>query len=52
MDRVDQGLKPACVTKCITHCLHFEKADQPDSSRRERFAKNMAFELETLSSAR
>ena len=28
MDRVDQGLKPACVTKCVTHCLHFGVADQ------------------------
>ncbi|OQX19532.1 MAG: 4Fe-4S ferredoxin [Desulfobulbaceae bacterium A2] len=23
MDRVDQGLKPACVTKCTTHALKF-----------------------------
>jgi Fe-S-cluster-containing dehydrogenase component len=52
MDRVDQGLEPACVTKCVTHCLHFGKADALDLGRRERFAKNVAFELETLVSGR
>jgi len=25
MDRVDQGLEPACVAKCVTKCLHFGK---------------------------
>jgi Fe-S-cluster-containing dehydrogenase component len=39
MDRVDQGLKPACVTKCVTHCLHFGEAQKPDTTRRERFAQ-------------
>jgi NADPH-dependent glutamate synthase beta subunit-like oxidoreductase/Fe-S-cluster-containing dehydrogenase component len=29
MDRIDQGLEPACVTKCVTKCLHFEKAEMP-----------------------
>ena len=52
MDRVDQGLKPACVAKCVTHCLHFMEAGQLDSSRRDRFARNVAFELETLVSGR
>jgi Fe-S-cluster-containing dehydrogenase component len=52
MDRVDQGLKPACVSKCVTHCLHFGKAGELDNTRRERFAKNVAFELETLVAAR
>jgi Fe-S-cluster-containing dehydrogenase component len=23
MDRVDAGMKPACVTKCTTHALKF-----------------------------
>lgn len=23
MDRIDQGLKPACVTVCLSHCLEF-----------------------------
>ncbi len=47
MDRIDQGLKPSCVTKCVTHCLHFGKADNPDTSRRERFAGYMASGLES-----
>ncbi len=42
MDRVDQGLKPACVTKCVTHCLHFGKAEEMENIRRERFARSMA----------
>ncbi|MFP5212076.1 MAG: 4Fe-4S dicluster domain-containing protein [Acidobacteriota bacterium] len=45
MDRIDQGLKPACVTKCVTHCLHFGKASELDTSRRERFAQSLAHEL-------
>lgn len=52
MDRVDQGLLPACVAKCVTHCLHFGRADQMDITRRERYARNIAFELETLISVR
>jgi Fe-S-cluster-containing dehydrogenase component len=42
MDRIDEGLEPACVTKCVTHCLHFGKADEPETSRRERFAQSIA----------
>ena len=45
MERVDQGLKPACVTKCVTHCLHFGNACELESMRRERFARNMAQEF-------
>ena len=30
MDRVDQGLEPACVAKCVTKCLHFGKAGRND----------------------
>ena len=52
MDRIDQGLKPACVSKCVTHCLHFGVADQLDTTRRERLAKAVAFELDTVVSAR
>jgi len=52
MDRIDQGLQPACVSKCVTHCLHFGVADQLDTSRRERLAKAVAFELDTVVSAR
>jgi len=42
MDRVDQGLKPACVTKCITQCLHFGEASAKTKTTRERFAKAIA----------
>jgi Fe-S-cluster-containing dehydrogenase component len=52
MDRVDQGLMPACVTKCVTHCLHFGRADRLDQTRRERFAKAVAAELESLAGSR
>ncbi|MEN6486923.1 MAG: 4Fe-4S dicluster domain-containing protein [Syntrophobacteraceae bacterium] len=43
MDRIDRGLKPSCVTKCVTHCLHFGRASEPEDSRRERFARSIAF---------
>ncbi|MDO9111744.1 MAG: 4Fe-4S dicluster domain-containing protein, partial [Desulfatirhabdiaceae bacterium] len=28
MDRVDQGLKPACVTVCTSHCLEFATIEE------------------------
>ncbi len=52
MDRLDQGLLPACVSKCVTHCLSFGRVEELDQSRRERFAKTVAFELETVVSGR
>jgi Fe-S-cluster-containing dehydrogenase component len=42
MDRVDAGLKPACVSKCVTHCLHFGHPAAMVDARRERHAKAMA----------
>ena len=42
MDRVDLGLKPACVTICTTHCLHFGRPEEVPQVRRERYAKAMA----------
>jgi Fe-S-cluster-containing dehydrogenase component len=42
MERVDAGLKPACVTICTTHCLHFEEAEKMPAIRRERYARNVA----------
>ena len=42
MDRVDQGLDPACVTKCITKCLHFGDPAQKAQSKRDRHAKKVA----------
>ena len=41
-DRVDQGLEPACVTKCVTKCLHFGEPDEKTKAARERFAKAIA----------
>ena len=42
MDRIDEGLSPACVTKCVTHCLHFGEPAGMSDARRERHAKAMA----------
>ena len=39
MDRVDAGLKPACVTKCVTGCQSFGEADEIPDPRRERYAQ-------------
>ncbi len=41
-DRVDQGLKPACVTVCTTGCLHFGEVDEMTQIRRERHARSVA----------
>lgn len=41
-DRVDQGLKPACVTKCLTQCLDFGEATKLPDTRRERYAQAVA----------
>jgi len=39
-DRIDQGLLPACVTKCITGCLYLDKKeDMPEERRREHDAR-------------
>lgn len=37
-DRLDQGLKPACVTICTSQCLKFDEASQVPDNRRERYA--------------
>ncbi|RJQ78418.1 MAG: 4Fe-4S dicluster domain-containing protein [Desulfobacteraceae bacterium] len=42
MDRIDQGLDPACVTVCITHCLQFGEAENMPQARRERHARAVA----------
>ena len=43
MERLDKGLKPACVTKCITQCLHFGAAGEEEmQQRRQQFAKTVA----------
>jgi DMSO reductase iron-sulfur subunit len=49
MDRIDRGLKPACVTVCTTHCLHFGRTDEMTQIRRERHARQVAtFEHSSL----
>ena len=47
MDRVDQGLKPACVTKCLSQCLSFGVADHLPDNRRVNFAQAVAAEGQT-----
>ena len=38
-DRLDAGLQPACVTKCLTNCLELVKVeDLPDAQRRQQAA--------------
>jgi Fe-S-cluster-containing dehydrogenase component len=41
-DRVDQGLEPACVSKCVTRCLHFSKPSAKTKVKREAHAKSIA----------
>jgi Fe-S-cluster-containing dehydrogenase component len=43
-DRLDDGLQPACVTKCVTGCLSFEKASEVSDPRRERYARMIVAE--------
>jgi DMSO reductase iron-sulfur subunit len=42
MDRIDDGLEPACVTICTTDCLEFGIAGELGGVRRERYAKSVA----------
>jgi len=42
MDRIDQGLKPACVTVCTTKCLYFVTTRDASRIQREKAAKQMA----------
>jgi Fe-S-cluster-containing dehydrogenase component len=41
-DRLDLGLKPACVTICTSHCLHFGRTNEMSQIRRERHAHQVA----------
>jgi Fe-S-cluster-containing dehydrogenase component len=42
MDRLDEGLEPACVTTCTTGCLNFGKVEDMTQIRRERHAEAVA----------
>jgi Fe-S-cluster-containing dehydrogenase component len=45
-DRIDQGLKPACVTKCLTQCLDFGlSTNEATRPKRDRFAIAVAFQV-------
>ncbi len=41
MDRIDQGLEPACVTKCTTGSLQFVRPASASESKRRRFAEEL-----------
>lgn len=41
-DRLDKGLKPACVTVCLTGCLDFGEGAQMPDVRRKRYAAVVA----------
>jgi Fe-S-cluster-containing dehydrogenase component len=40
-DRIDQGLEPACVTKCTTNCLTFSLAEEVSEQKRRNFAEQI-----------
>ncbi|MEJ2039718.1 MAG: 4Fe-4S dicluster domain-containing protein [Desulfosarcinaceae bacterium] len=42
VDRLDQGLKPACVTSCTTQCLEFGLTENMNNVRRRRHAESIA----------
>ncbi len=41
MDRIDEGLEPACVTKCTTGCLTFSTPAEASETRRQEFAEQL-----------
>jgi len=46
VDRLDQGLLPACVTNCTTKCLHFGQPEEIPNLKRERYARKVSFDRE------
>jgi DMSO reductase iron-sulfur subunit len=42
MDRLDKGLKPACVTKCTAHALKWLSPEEASAYKREHAAKAIA----------
>jgi Fe-S-cluster-containing dehydrogenase component len=41
MDRIDEGLEPACVTKCTTGCLKFGSPEQASEKNRQELAARL-----------
>jgi Fe-S-cluster-containing dehydrogenase component len=41
MDRIDEGLEPACVSKCTTGCLTFSKPGRASDNKRQQFAEDI-----------
>lgn len=41
MDRIDQGLEPACTTKCVTGSIKFMTPQASSEKRRKDFAEEM-----------
>jgi Fe-S-cluster-containing dehydrogenase component len=41
-DRIDKGLKPACVTKCTAHALKWLSPEEVSTLKRERSAQGLA----------
>ena len=41
MDRIDEGLEPACVSKCTTGCLSFGTPEQASDQKRQDFAERI-----------
>ncbi|OQX11197.1 MAG: 4Fe-4S ferredoxin [Desulfobulbaceae bacterium A2] len=40
-DRIDEGLEPACVTKCLASCLEFTTPEKASQQKRQQFADQM-----------
>ena len=41
-DRLDAGLQPACVEKCVTRCLRLLDATAAPGDRRRKYARSVA----------
>jgi Fe-S-cluster-containing dehydrogenase component len=41
MDRIDEGLEPACVTKCTTGCLSFTTPAEASQTARQAYAEQL-----------
>lgn len=41
MDRIDEGLEPACVSKCVTDALTFTTPDKASAEKRQQFAEGL-----------